>query len=102
MQAGQLVGADAHRGGNARNRVAAPSHGDRAVFRQHLGLENWCWCRGFPGADRNHPHQLLVLVVNGQALVGEINHQEGFTSPDLTVSFVSHVSRNESLWFSGL
>ena len=44
----------------------------------------------------------LVLVVTGKALVGEINHQEGFTSPDLTVSFVSHASHNESFWFSGL
>ena len=106
MQAGQLVGAVAHRGGNARYRLAAPSHGDRAVVRQHFGLENWCWCRGFPGAERIHPKHLLVLVVNGQALVGEIDHQagneidhqEGFTSPDFPASFVSHV---ESLWFLG-
>ena len=106
MQADHLFEADAHRVRNARYRLAAPSNGDRAVLRQHFGLENWCWCRGFPGADRIHPHHLLVLDVNGQALVGEIDHQagneidrqEGFTSPDLPASFASH---DDSLWFLG-
>ena len=49
-------------------------------------------------------------TVNGQALIGEINHQagneidyqEGSTSPDLAPSFASHTSHDASLWFSGL
>ena len=77
VHADGLVGRDAHGVRNAGHRVGAAAHGDRAVLREHLRLEDRRRGRGFAGAYRDHPHHIVVAVVSGELLVGEVDDQAG-------------------------
>ena len=48
MQADHLVGADAHRVGNALSRLAVASHGDLAVLRQNFDSKIGVGVEAFP------------------------------------------------------
>ena len=77
MEADGLVRAHTHRERHPGNGVGASIHRGGSVLRINLAVEDRCWRCGFAGADLNHANHLQIDDLDGQALVGEVDHKAG-------------------------
>ena len=108
VEADGLVRAHTLRERHPGNGVITSIHRGGSVLRINLAVEDRCWRLGFAGADRDHANNLLIAVLDGQALVGEVDHKagdeldhgEGTAELALAVSVKTHWSRSEKFRFS--